>query len=244
VVKCIFSNVKLLICSDLHFHRPWFEWLSARSLEFDACCVPGDLLDMFKGATCGLRQQSRWVRGWLANFPGVIFLSSGNHDFWPKDPRCLDNDSEGGWLRKAQRDRVFADGSDTVFSGHRFVCCPWGSTIEPQGDEPVVMLHHQPPDQLAVAAGSSHGSGDADLARTAWLLPEGSFILSGHVHAPRRFYDRGGRTWCFNAGSRRSNVRVPNHIVIDTGLNTAELFTEDSPSAVGAVDLLSPAPFW
>ena len=101
--------MRILHVSDFHYHHPWFDWLAAQAADYDAACLTGDLLDMLCLATTdGLRPQSKWVRGWLATWPAktLLFVCSGNHDWWPKSEHVVDNDREGGWLKKARRPTV------------------------------------------------------------------------------------------------------------------------------------------
>ena len=119
--------MRLLHVTDFHFRERWFHWLAAQAGRHDVCCLSGDLLDMFPGSRIGLRQQARWVRDWLKVFPGVIYTCTGNHDWWPSDDRVVDNDADGGWLRKAARPGVMVDGASEWRDGFRFVCLSVGT---------------------------------------------------------------------------------------------------------------------
>ena len=114
--------MRILHVTDFHFHRAWFDWLTDQATGYDACCLTGDLLDMFPNGRVGLREQSRWVRKWLCNFPGRLYACTGNHDWWPRSEHVIDTDTEGGWLRKASRHGVIVDGSSEHLRGHHFVC--------------------------------------------------------------------------------------------------------------------------
>ena len=85
--------MRLLHVTDFHFREPWFHWLAAQATNYDACCLTGDMLDMFPGSRIGLRTQARWVRDWLREFPGQLYACTGNHDWWPSDHRVVDNDA-------------------------------------------------------------------------------------------------------------------------------------------------------
>jgi len=208
--------MRILHVTDFHFREQWFHWLAAQALHYDVCCFSGDLLDMFPGSRIGLRPQTRWVRDWLREFPGCLYVCTGNHDWWPSDERVVDNDADGGWLRKAARPGVMVDGASECRDGYRFVCCPWAHTPVVEGEEPAVLLVHAPPLATPISSDLGREVGDPDVAVAVRQLPPGSLVLSGHIHDPRRWHARLGGTWCFNPGVDRS-AEVPNHIVIDTG---------------------------
>jgi Icc-related predicted phosphoesterase len=216
--------MRILHVSDFHYHHPWFDWLAAHAADYDAACLTGDLLDMLRLATTdGLRPQSKWVRGWLATWPAktLLFVCSGNHDWWPKSEHMVDNDREGGWLKKARRPNVvFVDGDTTKLDEYRIVCTPWAHKPEIHAGSPSVVLCHAPPEGTPISADLGREVGDSEVLQAAWALPRGSLILSGHIHNPRRWYARVNNTWCFNPGYD-ANAKAPNHIVIDLSARTA-----------------------
>lgn len=213
--------MKLLHVSDLHFRKYWFEWAAAQAAHFDAVCCSGDLLDVFPNASTGLRAQSKWMRAWLKDFPGKMYVCSGNHDWWPTQEHISDNDTQGGWLRKAAGPNVRIDGTSEIFGGHRFVCCPWFGVPEVPGPEPAVVLVHAPPLGTLLSSDLGHEVGDPEVAAAVMMLPAGSLVLSGHIHDPKRWCHRLGPAWCFNPGVDFS-ASEPNHVIIDTTARTAE----------------------
>lgn len=173
------------------------------------------MLDMFPGSRIGLRTQARWVRDWLKEFPGQLYVCTGNHDWWPCDDRVVDNDAEGGWLRKAARESVMVDGTCVLREGYHFVGCPWAHTPVVEGNAPAVLLVHAPPLATPISSDLDREVGDPDVAAAVRNLLVASLVLSGHIHAPRRWHARLGGAWCFNPGVDRG-AEVPNHIVIDS----------------------------
>lgn len=212
--------MRLLHVTDFHFREPWFHWLAAQSTNYDACCLTGDMLEMFLGSRIGVRTQARWVRDWLREFPGRLYACNGNHDWWPSDDRVVDNDADGGWLRKGARESVLVDGTSVLRDGYRFVCCPWAHTPVVEGDAPAVLLVHAPPLATPISSDLGREVGDPDVAAAVGKLPVGSLVLSGHIHTPRRWHARLGGAWCFNPGVDRG-AEVPNHIIIDTDAKEA-----------------------
>ncbi|MFA5264569.1 MAG: metallophosphoesterase [Opitutaceae bacterium] len=213
--------MRFLHVTDLHMRKPWYQWLSVNLMDYDACCITGDMLDMFPNAELSLHQQARWVRDWLGAQPGKIFLCTGNHDVWPESEHVIDNDSLGGWLKKARRPgHVFVDGDITVIEGYRFVCCPWGQAPTTIGPEPAIILVHAPPEGTPISSELGYEVGDPDVTNAVPSLPSGSIILSGHVHNPSRWHCILQHVWCCNPGVD-TEAQIPNHIVIDTDARSA-----------------------
>lgn len=213
--------MKLLHVTDLHFRRPWLDWLVAQARRYDAVCFSGDLLDLFPNARTSLREQSKWMREWLGNFPVRIYVCTGNHDWWPPSEHVTDTDTQGGWLKKAAGPNVRVDGTSEIFQGYRFVCCPWLGVPVAPGPEPAVILVHAPPLGTPLSSDLGREVGDPEVAAAVLRLPAGSFVLSGHIHDPKRWCHQLGPAWCFNPGMDRQAME-PNHVIIDTTARTAE----------------------
>ena len=221
--------MKLLHVSDLHFRAHWFEWVAEQSRYYDAVCLSGDLLDMFSIHQTPLRAQSKWVREWLRQFPGRLFVCSGNHDWWDADG-VVDTDAHCCWLDKMARPEVTVDGQG-AYCGEYFIFChpfrfPTGWPQAPQGKW--ILLHHLPPASARTAIGGTgdNDNGDPELAdvlttaaRPPWI------VLSGHVHKPKSWWDKCGSVWSLNPAFD-ATASFPNHITIDTGLGVVTWITE------------------
>jgi len=245
--------MRILHVTDFHFRQRWYEWLASRASEYEAVCFTGDFITMYTGqhqpssdsrpsspsghaspiVAPDERAQAHWVGAWLKDWPAStpLFLCSGNHDHWPQKDDFIDDDAEGGWLRKTRRPgRIWADGDQsTVINGHRFLCVTWAHKPKTETTEPVVALVHEPPagtDVSSTARGDD--GGDKTVAQAARDLPRGSFVLSGHVHEPRCWYApvrtalNGETVWAFNPGSCATDATEPNYIVLDTTARHAE----------------------
>lgn len=232
--------MRVLHVTDLHFRSTWFGWLAnrAKSGEFDAICLSGDLLDMFPNAESSLTKQAKWFREWAKAYEGCpLFTCSGNHDWWPVDdriPNLVDNDAEAGWLRKARRPRqLFVDGDSVEIMGVTLACKPWVGAMPAAAcanSSPTILLAHAPPQGSRVALNSVGGdAGDFEIAEDARLLSSGSVILSGHVHNPDQWHDVLAGVTCFNPGVDFDSVEVPNHIVLNTETRRADLIGRDGP---------------
>jgi len=198
--------MRILHVSDFHYHHPWFDWLAAQAADYDAACLTGDLLDMLCLATTdGLRPQSKWVRGWLATWPAktLLFVCSGNHDWWPKSEDVVDNDTEGGWLKKARRPNVVLVDGDTPSSTNTVLFARLGRTNQRFMRVPV--SRPLPRTARRHSGFCRFGSGSRRPRSLAGRLgaSTGSLILSGHIHNPRRWYARVNDTWCFNPATTR-----------------------------------------
>ena len=68
--------MRILLLADLHARPDWLRWVAAQRADLTA--IAGDLLDAFHPA--GLLPQMMAFRKWTEGFPGVLVLSSGNHD--------------------------------------------------------------------------------------------------------------------------------------------------------------------
>lgn len=212
--------MRLLHVTDFHFRQHWFHWLAQEAAHYDACCLTGDLLDLFQGSQTGLRTQIRWVRDWLREFPAPLYVCTGNHDWWPRDAAVVDMHAEGGWLRNSARPGLVLDGASDHRGGYRFTCCPWAHTPAIETVVPSAVLVHAPPLATPVSSEMGNEVGDPDVAAVIGRLAPGSLVLSGHVHQPRRWHAQVGPAWCFNPGVDFS-AATPNRIVIDTETKVA-----------------------
>ena len=73
--------MKLLLTADLHFRKPWFEWVLRVADRYDLVCIAGDLLDMFHPE--GVVPQLIYVYEWMQMLLKTqipVALCSGNHD--------------------------------------------------------------------------------------------------------------------------------------------------------------------
>lgn len=223
--------MKFLHVSDLHFRAHWFEWVAAQSRSYDAVCLSGDLLDMFGTHKASLREQTKWVRDWLREFPGRLFVCSGNHDWWDS-AGVVDNDAHGGWLDKMARSALTVDGQG-AFCGEFYIHCHAfrAPPVWPQAPAGRwILLHHVPPALAATGIGGAGGNDNGcrelagaltTAARPPWI------VLSGHLHKPKSWRGRCGPSWSLNP-TYDDQARVPNHIIIDTAQGSLTWVTERS----------------
>src|SRR5260370_533829 len=77
-------SVKKLLTEDVHFYRPWFDWLRSEAPFFDLICIAGDVFDLEHPA--GLLPQMIFLYAWvsdLARQRTPVALCTGNHDLPP-----------------------------------------------------------------------------------------------------------------------------------------------------------------
>ena len=222
--------MKILAVGDLHFRKPWFEWVRAQAGNFDAVCLTGDLLDMFDTDERGLRRQADWVLRWLAIFPKTTrcFVVSGNHDVWEDDRRY----HLGAWLQRARRAGISVDGDVTTVGDCTVVCWPWFGSVALPNTGKVIVVAHAPPAGCSVATKDGSDCGDIDVRFLAEKI-QGGLILSGHVHQPKSWISRVGHAVCLNPGCDLK-APIPHHLVIDTTRGRAELrrFGENAKGAL------------
>jgi Calcineurin-like phosphoesterase len=245
--------VRILLTADLHYHRPWFEWLLRVADRFDLLCIAGDLLDI--NHPDGFVPQLIYLYEWtqlLVKLPTRLALCSGNHDLPANSPLLLPGVSirkdkllilgefakHKRWIQTLRLNHLVAvDEDEKIVRNNEgeyltVICCPYEAdgrvTIPKVITSPSLILHHEPPSGSRIAAPKS-GSHEFSLFisqhRPTWTL-------SGHVHmtqgAENHFYDNLGETCCFNC--RQTPIeRVPlppepNYISLDTKAREATWF--------------------
>jgi len=176
--------MKILHASDLHFDKAKFDQIL--DLEFDVCCISGDLID---ASQKGVSQQKAWVRRWLENFKGRIFVCSGNHD--------VDGSGDAAWMRMPN---IYADGDIKTIEGIKFGCVPYMCTDTLDFAECDVLLTHVPPAHTQTAVECGRDFGDKELYRALkYGLMKAKIILCGHVHDPLSRVDKIGNCKIYNS---------------------------------------------
>src|SRR5271165_7007035 len=198
-------EVKLLLTADLHFRKPWFEWLLRVTGHYDMVCIAGDLLDMFHPD--GVVPQLIYIYEWmqmLAKLEVPIALCSGKHDRWLHALKmnhlvAVDDDS-----------KIFRSSSEEAIS---VLCVPYSASgsmvpLAPAAD-PCLILHHEPPAQTLLAEPKT---GNREFA-LAIARKQPTWTLSGHVHFTRGesnlFSQRIGKSWCFNCRQIPPSLLMP-----------------------------------
>jgi len=236
--------VKLLLTADLHFHRPWYEWLLDHGPHYDMVAIAGDLMEQHYPG--GMVPQLYYLHDWIQAMvkrKAVLAICSGNHDLpstaplvvprvgLPKEKMRLLEDyaKQDHWLQALRRDRQV-----TVDQDHRIVRSAHGEAmmvscvayradgrflVREQFPPPWLLLHHEPPAATKLAAPKA---GNAGLSAFIRVTPP-RYILSGHVHftegAENAFYERVGGAHCFNCRQHSTTgprPDVPNVVILDT----------------------------
>lgn len=174
----------ILHASDLHFDKAKFDQIL--DLEFDVCCISGDLIDASQKDVAG---QKAWVRLWLENFKGKIFVCSGNHD--------VDGSDDAAWMRVPN---IYADGAIKMIMGVKFGCVPYICTDILDFAECDILLTHVPPTRTQTAVECGRDFGDKELYRVLKHgLLKAKIILCGHVHDPLSRVDKIGNCKIYNS---------------------------------------------
>jgi Icc-related predicted phosphoesterase len=212
---------KLLHISDLHAHRPWFNWVADHADEYDLVAYTGDFLDIFGPES--LATQVRWINAWSRALPRPLLWCQGNHDVESTAAPV----SSGRWMAALPGAKAFSASGQVERMGQSFVSVDWrGATPRLRAGD--IVLAHAPPAGCftATTKGGGADSGDIDLAdalRSAAAAPW--LVLSGHIHAPARWKDRCGSTITLNPGMG-ANAAVPNYITVDTATRRARWFRD------------------
>jgi Icc-related predicted phosphoesterase len=240
--------VKILLTADLHFHRPWFDWLRNEAPGFDLICIAGDFFDMEHPA--GLLPQMVFLYSWMSDLARQripIALCSGNHDLPPgislvrpgvpiarSDLPIIERYAKATrWIQALKFDhQVSVDGDQKIVrtkSGESLtvICCRYRADGRVDQWKPSsgrsIVLHHEPPanSQLATPkAGNPELSLILERLRPTWCI-------SGHVHfspgEQNQFFERIGNTVCFNCRQNPPGNLLPprpNTIVLDSSAGT------------------------
>ncbi len=145
---------------------------------------------------------------------------SGNHDYYPGNGRITAHLAEARWLKMYSKpNTVWVDGEKAEIHGVKFGLCSWAWKYDDWPSMVDVVIVHAPPSFAAVSSDGERDLGDPEV-REAILEHAPRWVLSGHVHTPRRWWTRIEDTLCLNPGCDLT-APIPNHIVLDTATNTA-----------------------
>jgi calcineurin-like phosphoesterase family protein len=241
--------VKIILTADLHFHRPWFNWLLRAADRFELVCVAGDFLDMYRRE--GMVPQLIFLYEWAQAFarrPAYLALCTGNHDLSPGVPLLAPHSPLGKekfsilaeyakrphWLQAVKLNhQIVVDGDNKIVrvkSGQSLMvsCCAYrgdGSVeIREVLAEPWLVLHHEPPAYPSVAEPKA---GNTQFAKAVERL-QPTYTISGHVHLTdkdeKRFFEKIGTTYCFSCRQTPPAEKLPpepNIIMLDTSRREA-----------------------
>lgn len=185
--------MKILHASDLHFDKAKFDRIL--SLEFDICCISGDLIDANQKDIIG---QKAWVKRWLENFKKPIFVCSGNHD--------VSESGDVSWIRASN---IYADGDIKTLEGIKFGCAPYLCADILDFAECDVLLTHIPPPHTQTSIERGRDFGDKELFRVLKHgLLKAKIILCGHVHNPLLDIDKIGDCTIYNSSLKLNILEI------------------------------------
>jgi Calcineurin-like phosphoesterase len=245
--------VRILLTADLHYHRPWFEWILRVADRYDLLCIAGDLLDIHHPE--GFVPQLIYLYEWtqlLVKLPTRLALCSGNHDLPANSPLLVPGVSirkdkllilgefakHRRWIQTLRMNHLVAVDDDQKIVRNNdgeyltVICCPYEVdgrvTIPKVITQPSLILHHEPPSGTWIAE-PKNGSHEFSLFISQ---QQPTWTLSGHVHmtagVKNHFYQNVGHTCCFNC--RQTPIEKeplppePNYISLDTKSREATWF--------------------
>ncbi len=241
--------MRLLFLADLHFALKQFDWLVARSTEFDLIVIGGDLLNI--ATLPDLDTQITVVEKY---FPLItkntkLVVSSGNHD---GDSRNEGDESIAQWLQDARTEGLYVDGDSFNLGDFRITVCPWWDGDQSRGELEAqlereaalspkrwIWIHHAPPEGSTTSWNGKRSYGDEYLRK--WIERfQPDMVLCGHIHnAPfvkaGSWIDRIGRTWVFNTGQQPGSQ--PTFLTVDLETMTAEWSSAWDTSVRSLVDV-------
>ena len=203
--------MRILHVSDLHYHKPYFEWVAAAAVRFDAIAITGDSLGYLNQPA----DQENGLRTWLNRCPVPIFYSRGSYDPHPMCRVRNPNFHGAGVHRLGDWRVVVAD----VFSG---------LTI-PEDFAQTVVVTHYPPARTLCAQSVSGGFtefGRGDVRAMVDTIDRTRLVLSGSVHDPARNHDYIGDALVINPGTAyNEHVGVPAHAIAMLGERAVSIDT-------------------
>lgn len=226
--------MRLLFVADLHYTLKQFDWLRARSRDYDVLVIGGDLLDLSSALDPDVQITivEKYLR--LLRQNGKVVVSSGNHD---GDSRNAADESVAHWIQEMRSEGLHVDGDSFDLRDIRFTICPWWDgdlsrkDVEAQlAREAAVVkgrwiwVYHAPPEGSKTSWTGRQFIGDKFLR--GWIDQyQPDIVLSGHIHnspffAAGSWIDQIGRTWVFNPG--RQIGPQPTTITLDLDAWTAE----------------------
>ena len=218
----------ILVTADLHYQRPWYEWLIREASRFQAVFIAGDFLDIFiaEPRTAQAREAQYWLRR-LSEITKIA-ICSGNHDNAGHQV-TLDRAFVYEWLAElGQRANVITDGctrllDNIIITTVPYYCSPpqkaiWldrGASLRKSHPERKwVVLHHVPPPLRASPTPIGEEIEALGLLKT--YRPD--FFISGHIHdlpyqPGNSWRNKIGETVVITPG-QLLGAPIPNHVIL------------------------------
>jgi len=234
--------LRILHISDLHNHKPYYDWILTQTNNYDALCITGDFIGSTEltMAIEPLEQQIEFVKRWLEALTKPTFICSGNHDddidnrVLVQEDYNLDFDSSiddagdddwladdswsipsENWVAKINNSHVFSDNRIHTLKGIRFGMVPYayeGSLS--RFYECDILLHHEPPAFTETSCDKNGDWGNKDLyISLSNKIIQPKIILSGHVHKPKKHQATIYKTTIYNPGAT-FRQKIPLHHLI------------------------------
>lgn len=176
--------MRILHVADLHLDHDWFGWVAEQSSAYDLVVIAGDLQNAFSSS--GMHDQARAITRWLLGLSSPTIVCTGNHDYWTKDPRFVDDFAEGAWLRqlRGKVPIVGVDGDVVKIGAVRIAIKGWLQSLPPSNGKIDIVIAHAPPAGTPCACDDGgRDNGDPSLWESIEYPPR--LMLCGHIHSPR-----------------------------------------------------------
>lgn len=232
--------LRILHVTDLHCHKPFYEWVSELADQYDVVCISGDLIGDGTALLHDENKQAQqdFVIQWLEKMTKPIFVCSGNHDVITDDENDLhfnldDFDSSIDdantweideepvdiprctWLNGFRNENVYADNTIHTIKGITFGVVPYNYNDSLSKFKHCdVLLHHEPPATTPTAIQNELDWGNSELyqaLKNNIISPD--YILSGHVHHPDSTSSKVNKTVIYNPGADFTR-NTPRHRIL------------------------------
>jgi len=228
----------ILHVTDIHFHKPHFEWMAQQIDSFDILCISGDLIEHPKEPG-----QVEWVSDWLNTLQKPTFICSGNHDIEKEtvsneellsfdssiddcDPIDWSSDNLSYtdiaykpkaefWMDKIHNKWVHTDNSISHIKHITIGCAPCNDASLVDFHKCDILLHHLPPENTStsIQKGKDWGCSDLYLAlKHGHISPR--YVLCGHVHHPKANQDVIRNTIILNPGATFNSAEPKHNYIV------------------------------
>ncbi len=233
--------LRILHVTDLHYHKPFYDWVMEQSKQYDVVCISGDLIgqEKFQSNLEDKHQQKNEITQWLERMTKPTFVCSGNHDVisdieselnfnpddfdssiddadtndWSEEPVLVEKCT---WLTNFSNKNIFSDNTIHSIKNIIFGVVPYnynGSLSKYKNCH--VLLHHEPPATTATAIQNTIDWGNTELyqaIKNHIISP--NYVLCSHVHQPNKTRSKINKTDIYNPGASFLQ-NIPKHNILE-----------------------------
>jgi len=185
--------LKILHVTDLHGHKPYYQWIHEQSENYDVICLTGDFVGSANHFSLqnNKNDQQIFVTKWLEKMTLPVFVCSGNHDVMTEvyneqnfnlndfDSNIDDADDYANpysfdeelaeierctWLNSLSNKNIYADNAIHTIKRVTFGVIPYHyDGLLSRFIDCDILLHHEPPAKTATAIQEGEDFGNLKL---------------------------------------------------------------------------------